>query len=102
MDQVREPLLLEIVERMFKLFSSICEDRNFISKMYVHEYINHENEDQDGGVKIIITYLNIPISPHLSNHLYSLITNCYIDSSPRIDRTKPLSIILFNLDRDDS
>lgn len=49
-------------------------------------------------MQIIISYLNIPISPKLSNHLFSLITNCYVDSSPRIDRTKPLAIINFTPD----
>jgi hypothetical protein len=46
-------------------------------------------------VQTVISYLNIPISPHLSNYLFSLVTNCYIDSSPRIDRHKPLALLAF-------
>jgi hypothetical protein len=95
-DQVKgQTLLMTIIERIFKLFSEICEDRNFIGKISVHEYLNQESSS---GVKIIITYLNIQLSPHLSNNLYALVTNCYIDSSPRINRTKPLAVILFNIE----
>ena len=93
-DQIKEPILMTVIEGIFKLFSSICEDRNFIGKNYVHEYLNQEGP---AGVKIIITYLGVPVTPKLSNNLFSLITNCYIDSSPRISRTKPLSVILFNV-----
>lgn len=94
LDQVKEQYLLTIVQRIIKLLSQLCQDRNFISKIYIHNYLNKAKQN---GVEIIITYLNIPLSPNLSNHLYSLITNCYIDSSPRINRKKPLPVILFNL-----
>jgi len=39
----------------------------------------------------------MPISEKLCNSLYLLITNLYIDSSPRIDREKPLSVVNFAL-----
>jgi len=39
--------------------------------------------------------MNIPVSKKLLNNLYGLITNLYIDSCPRINRYKPLSVINF-------
>lgn len=45
----------------------------------------------------MIAYLNMPISTKLCSSLHSLITNLYIDSSPRINREKPLSVINFSL-----
>lgn len=82
------------MEKIFQLLAELCCNRNFISKRYVDGYLNATNGE---GVQTLISYLNIPISPHLSNYLFSLVTNCYIDSSPRIDRHKPLAVLAFAL-----
>lgn len=50
----------------------------------------------------MISYLNIPISVKLANSMLSLITNCYIDSAPRINRYKPLAVLNFSFSDDDS
>lgn len=93
-EQMREQRFLRILENIFKLLAELCCNRNFISKRYVDRYLNATNDE---GVQTVISYLNIPISPHLGNHLFSLVTNCYIDSSPRIDRHKPLAVLAFAL-----
>lgn len=82
------------MEKIFQLLAELCCNRNFISKRYVDRYLNANNHE---GVQTVISYLNIPISPHLSDYLFSLVTNCYIDSSPRIDRHKPLAVLAFVL-----
>lgn len=81
-----------MVEESFHLFSVLCCNRNFIAKSYIHQYLNLHNRD---GVEVIINYLNIPLSGTLSNYLFSLITNLYVDSCPRINRHKPLFVINF-------
>lgn len=86
---------MKIIEKTFHLLSKLCENRNFISKRYIDKYLNDTNKD---GNQVIISYLNIPISPDLSKTLFSLVTNCYIDSSPRIDRNKPLLVIDFTIE----
>ena len=48
---------------------------------------------------MLISYLNVPISQALSNNLISLLTNCYIDSAPRLNRHKPLPVIQFVISR---
>ncbi len=90
--QITDSKYVLILQRIFSLLSKLCENRNFISKQYIDRYLNAVNKD---AVQIIISYLNIPISLNLSNSLFSLVTNCYIDSSPRIDRHKPLPILNF-------
>jgi hypothetical protein len=76
------------------LFSLLCENRNFISKRYIHSYLNEQNRD---GIEIIISYLNVQISQTLTNTLFSFITNCYIDSAPRISRHRPLALMVFQI-----
>lgn len=89
-----EARFLRILERIFNLLAKLCENRNFISKRYVDRYLNATNEE---GVQTVISYLNILITPALSNYLFSLVTNCYIDSSPRINRYKPLAVLNFTI-----
>ena len=91
-EQIKDPLILKIVESIFELMSSLCSNRNFISKKAINRYLNHDNKE---GPSILIAYLNIKISKRLLNNLYGLITNLYIDSCPRINRFKPLSVINF-------
>lgn len=50
----------------------------------------------------MISYLNVPLNQELSNNLFSLITNCYIDSSPRINRKKPLAVVIFAFAKEQS
>lgn len=82
-----------MLEGIFNLLAKICENRNFVSKRYVDRYLNATNDE---GAQTVISYLNIPISPAFCNSLFALITNCYIDSSPRIDRYKPLAVLNFS------
>ena len=89
---MREKELEAILERVFLLFSLLCENRNFISKRYIHSYINDQNRE---GIEVIISYLNVQLSRTLTNNLFSFITNCYIDSAPRISRHRPLALIIF-------
>ena len=84
-----------MVEQIFKLFSLLCENRNFASKHYINHYINEESKY---GIDIIISYLNVEISQNMTNNLFAFITNCYIDSSPRINRHRPLPLIVFQID----
>lgn len=93
-DQLREPHLLLILERIFSLFSHLCENRNFISKRYIHSFLSEQSKD---SIEIIITYLNVLITNTFTNTLFSFITNCYIDSAPRITRHRPLALIVFQL-----
>lgn len=72
----------------------LCFHRNFISKTSIHSFLSSGSSN---NIQVMIAYLNMPISPKLLNSLYSLITNLYIDSSPRIIREKPLSVINFSL-----
>lgn len=39
-EQIKEGYINRIVEKSFGLFSSLCENRNFISKSYIHKYLN--------------------------------------------------------------
>jgi hypothetical protein len=93
-EQVREPHLLLVLERIFALFSNLCENRNFVSKRYIHSYLSEQGKD---SIEIIITYLNVLITKTFTNTLFSFITNCYIDSAPRISRHRPLALIVFQL-----
>jgi hypothetical protein len=93
-EQLGEARFLLILEHIFNLLANLCENRNFISKRYIDHYLNATNKE---GVQTIIAYLNIPITPALSNYLFALVTNCYIDSSPRIDRHKPLAVLNFSI-----
>ena len=85
-------MILKIIEGLFELLWSLCSNRNFISKKAINKYLNENNKN---GPSILISYMNIPISKRLLNNLYGLITNLYIDSCPRINRAKPLSVINF-------
>lgn len=82
------------MEEVFKLFSFLSYHRNFISKKYIHQYLS---QGSNNNIEVMIAYLNMPISQKLCNSLYLLLTNLYIDSSPRIDREKPLSVVNFSL-----
>lgn len=59
----------------------LCSQRNFISKKYVNNLLN---SNQQNTIEVLIAYLSMPIPAKLINNIYSLITNLYIDSSPRI------------------
>lgn len=72
----------------------LCYHRNFISKTCIHKFLS---QGSSNNIEVMIAYLNMPISAKLSNSLYSLITNMYIDSSPRIKTEKPLSVVNFAL-----
>lgn len=72
----------------------LCFHRNFISKTSIHSFLSSGSSN---NIEVMIAYLNMPISSKLLNSLYSLITNLYIDSSPRIIREKPLSVVNFSL-----
>lgn len=42
-EQVKDPLILRIIEGIFELFWSLCSNRNFISKKAINKYLNQEN-----------------------------------------------------------
>ena len=82
------------MERVFTLFSHLCENRNFISKRYIHSFLSDQSKD---SIEIMISYLNVGITKTFTNTLFSFITNCYIDSAPRISRHRPLALIVFQI-----
>ena len=82
------------MERLFTLFSHLCENRNFISKRYIHSFLSDQTKD---SIEIIISYLNVAITKTFTNTLFSFITNCYIDSAPRISKHRPLALIVFQI-----
>lgn len=92
-DQIRNSTFATVVEEVFKLFSMLAFHRNFISKKSIHSFLS---AGCSNNIEVLIAYLNMPISSKLCSSLYSLITNLYIDSSPRINREKPLSVINFS------
>ncbi len=81
-----EPELFEFVERVVGLFSSLCHDRNFISKKYISRLF---------ASGVLVNYLQLPISSRLKNIFFMLISNIYVDSFPRVERPKPVSVLLF-------
>lgn len=96
-ERVRDAFFLTIIEQVFQLFSLLCSNRNFISKKHINLFLTSGTQH---GLEILIAYLSMPISEPLTNSLYSLITNLYVDSSPRIDRLKPLSVVNFAFSSD--
>jgi hypothetical protein len=70
----------------------LCFHRNFISKKSIHQFLSTDSSD---SIEVMIAYLSMPLNNKLYNSLCSLITNLYIDSAPRINREKPLSVINF-------
>jgi hypothetical protein len=83
------------LERIFTLFSHLCENRNFVSKRYIHSFLSDQSKD---SIEIMISYLNVSIiTKTFTNTLFSFITNCYIDSAPRISRHRPLALIVFQI-----
>lgn len=87
---------MRVIEEVFKLFSMLAFHRNFISKKFIDQFLS---QGSNNNIEAIIAYFGptMPISEKLCNSLYLLITNLYIDSSPRIDREKPLSVVNFSL-----
>jgi hypothetical protein len=91
-EQIKDPIILQIVEGLFELLASLCSNRNFNAKRAINKYLNHDNKE---GPSILIAYLDIPTTKRLLNNFYGLITNLYVDSCPRINRYKPLAVINF-------
>lgn len=44
-EQIREGYIVIMLERIFNLFSELCENRNFISKRYIHSYLSEQGKD---------------------------------------------------------